>query len=64
MFCEIEQICVVYEHEHINIHNDVFLTLMGKPGTDFTEEVMVDIWKCSARHIANMYLWKLRAGIG
>ena len=64
MFNEIEQIRRDYEHDQIHIHNNVYLTLMEKPGIGFTDAIMEDIWKCSARHISNMYRWKLRAGIG
>ena len=43
MFNEIEQICRDYEHDQIHIHNNVYLTLMGKPGIGFTDGIMKDI---------------------
>ena len=64
MFHEIERICDACEHEQINVNNDIFLTLMGKPAANFSIELMIAIWECSARHIANMYRCKLRTGIG
>ena len=64
IFHEIERICDACEHEQINVNNDIFLTLMGKPAANFSIELMIAIWECSARHIANMYLCKLRTGIG
>ena len=64
MFHEIERICDACEHEQINVNNNIFLTLMGKPAANFSIELMIAIWECSARHIANMYLCKLRTGIG
>ena len=64
MFHEIERMCDDCEHEQINVNNDIFLTLMGKPAANFSIELMIAIWECSARHITNMYLCKLRTGIG
>ena len=64
MFHDIERICGACEHDQISIQNERFLTLMGRPNANIPVETMVKIWECSARHIANMYLWKIRVGIG
>ena len=64
MFHDIERICGACEHDKISIQNEPFLTLMGRPNANIPVETMVKIWECSARHIANMYLWKIRVGIG
>ena len=64
MFDEITEILEGDGRYQIPDDEDIFLILMGRPAAGIPNEVMVKIWTCSCRHIANMYRWKLKRGIG
>ena len=64
MFNEINEILVNNGLNQNDLDENVFLNLMGRPGVNIPAEIMEDIWICSARHIACMYRWKLKQGIG
>ena len=44
--------------------NDILLTLLGKEMPGFPLEVMVEFWLASAKHIADMYRYRMKMGIG
>ena len=44
--------------------NDILLTLLGEEMPGFPLEVMVEFWLASAKHIADMYRYRMKMGIG
>ena len=64
MFNEIEAWLMRRDYAINQMDENVFLSLMGKPAANISQEVMCDIWLCSVRHISSMYRRKLRQGIG
>ena len=43
---------------------DVLMVLLGRPVEGFSLEQMHKVWRISARHISNMYIERIREGIG
>ena len=64
MFNEIEALLMRPDYAINQMDENIFLSLMGKPAVNISQEVMCDIWLCSVRHISSMYRRKLRQGIG
>ena len=64
MFNEIEALLMRRDYTINQMDENIFLSLMGKPATNISHEVMCEIWLCSVRHISSMYRMKLRQGIG
>ena len=64
MFNEIDKICDAIGLERLGAYGNVFWILLGKPVDNIPIESMKNIWIYSARHISDMYRWKLREGIG
>ena len=64
MFVEMNQIQDYPGNVLFEPGENTFLILMGKPYLNLNAATMESIWKIAARHISNMYRWKLRQGIG
>ena len=64
MFKEIAQVSNHFGNNLVVAGKSIFLILLGRPCPNTPDEMMERIWIISAKHISNMYRWKLRQGIG
>ena len=63
VFNEINEISEGNGRFHFRIDEDIFITPMGRTCADIPHEIMLKIWTCSCRHIADMYRWKIKQGV-
>ena len=47
-----------------NTEGGAFWVLVGRPAINISNDIMEVIWVRVARHVSNMYRWKMKQGVG